>query len=58
MVLAAGGVVLGYGQFCGPGTYHQVEPPPAPRIQIDEAAWRTLPALDAAATVLAIVEDE
>ena len=30
MVLAAGGVVLRYGQFYGLGTYHPGEPPPPP----------------------------
>jgi len=29
MVLGAGGAVLRYGQFYGPGTYHQTEPPSA-----------------------------
>ncbi len=47
MVLVAGGVVLRYGQFYGPGTYHQTEPPPPPRIHIDTAAQETVRALDA-----------
>ena len=45
MTLGAGGVVLRYGRFHGPGTYHQ-EPPPHPRIQIDEAALQTVELLD------------
>jgi nucleoside-diphosphate-sugar epimerase len=57
-VLEAGGVVLRYGRFYGPGTYFEQEPPPAPRIHIDEAARRTVSALDARAGVVALVEDE
>ena len=44
-VLHVGGVVLRYGQLYGPGTYHELEPPPAPRVQVDEAARRTAAAL-------------
>lgn len=55
-VLAAGGVVLRYGRFYGPGTYHQDEPPPAPRIHVDAAARRTLAALDAPSGVLLVTE--
>lgn len=58
MVLDADGVVIRYGQFYGPGTYHEGEPPPPPRVHIDDAARRTLPALDLAATVLTITEDD
>lgn len=58
MVLDAGGVVLRYGYFYGPGTYSEGEPPPSPRIHVDEAARRTMEALDAPpATVIEIVED-
>ena len=56
MVLGAGGVVLRYGQFYGPGTYHQTEPPPPPRIHIDTAAQETVRALDAPPGVLDQVE--
>jgi len=44
-VLAAGGTVLRYGQFYGPGTYYEGEPPAGSRIHIDAAARRTLPFL-------------
>src|SRR3954454_14914175 len=44
-VIAEGGVVLRYGQFYGPGTYHEGEPPEEPRVQIDRAAERTLETL-------------
>lgn len=56
-VLEAGGVVLRYGQFYGPGTYFEDQPPPPPRIQIDEAATRTVDALDAPSGVVTLVEE-
>ncbi len=43
-VLAEGGVVLRYGQFYGPGTYHE-QPPEAPRVSLERAAERTIAAL-------------
>jgi uncharacterized protein YbjT (DUF2867 family) len=55
-VLAAGGVVLRYGQFYGPGTYHEADVPDAPRIEIDEAAARTVAALDATTGIVVITE--
>jgi hypothetical protein len=58
MVLAGGGVVLRYGRFYGAGTYHEVEPPPPPRIHIDEAARRTVRALRADSGVITVVESE
>ena len=57
MVLGAGGVILRYGQFYGPGTYHPDEPPPPPRIDIDDAAARTVEALDVQTGILTIAED-
>jgi nucleoside-diphosphate-sugar epimerase len=57
MVLAAGGVVVRYGQFYGPGTYHESDLPRPPRIHVDEAAARTLPALTAPSGVVTIAED-
>ena len=56
MVLAAGGVVLRYGQFYGPGTYHPDEPPPLPRVDIDTAAVRTVELHDAATGIVTIVD--
>ena len=41
-VESAGGTVLRYGQFYGPATYYETDPPPAPRIHVDEAARRTM----------------
>ncbi|HEY4279301.1 MAG TPA: NAD-dependent epimerase/dehydratase family protein [Conexibacter sp.] len=55
-VLAEGGVVLSYGQFYGPDTYHQQEKPAQPRVQIDKAAQRTLEALSAATGVVLITD--
>jgi len=57
MVLGAGGLILRYGQFYGPGTYHPGEPPPPPRIDIDDAAARTVEALDVQTGILTIAED-
>jgi putative NADH-flavin reductase len=56
-LLAAGGVVLRYGQFYGPGTYHEQAPLPPPRVHVDQAARRTVAALEAPTGVLTIVED-
>ena len=57
-VLAAGGVVLRYGQFYGPGTFYPDGPPAAPpRIHVDEAARRTMEVLDAPSGVVELVED-
>lgn len=55
-VLAAGGIVLRYGRLYGPGTYYEGELPSPPRIQVDEAARRTVEALDATSGVLTLVE--
>ena len=56
-VLDADGVVLRYGQFYGPGTYFEDEEPSPPRIHVDEAARRTVPALDLPSGVILITED-
>ena len=55
-VLAEGGVVLRYGQFYGPGTYNQQQPPAEPRVQIDRAAERTVEALGEPTGVVLIVD--
>jgi nucleoside-diphosphate-sugar epimerase len=57
-VLGAGGVVLRYGYFYGPGTWHaEAATTPPPRIHIDHAAQATVDALDAPpGTVLELVE--
>jgi nucleoside-diphosphate-sugar epimerase len=46
MVLDAGGVVVQYGQFYGPGTFYETDPPPPPAIHVDDAARRTVPLLE------------
>ena len=53
-----GGVVLRYGQFYGPGTYHEGEPPEPPRIQIDAAAARTAELLETPSGVVTIVDPD
>jgi nucleoside-diphosphate-sugar epimerase len=50
------GIVLRYGQFYGPGTYYEEDPPDPPRIEIDEAARLTLKALTAPAGTIVIAE--
>lgn len=55
-VLAEGGVVLRYGQFYGPGTYHEQQPPEAPRVHIDRAAERTVEALGEPTGVVIITD--
>jgi uncharacterized protein YbjT (DUF2867 family) len=56
-VLSAGGVVVRYGQFYGPGTYFPTTMPEGPRIHVDEAARRTLPLLSAPTGVVLLVDD-
>ena len=57
-VISAGGTVLRYGQFYGPGTYHENDPPPPPRIHIDDAARRTMSFLAGRPGIFTITEDE
>jgi nucleoside-diphosphate-sugar epimerase len=58
MVLDAGGVVVRYGQLYGPGTYHPSAPPDPPRVHVDAAAARTLPALVGPSRVITIDEGD
>jgi uncharacterized protein YbjT (DUF2867 family) len=55
-VLAEGGLVLSYGQFYGPGTYHENQIPAEPRVHIDRAAERTVELLDALSGVVVITD--
>ncbi|MGY4765771.1 SDR family oxidoreductase [Kribbella sp. CWNU-51] len=55
-VLAEGGVVLSYGQFYGPGTYHEQGQPAEPRAHIDRAADRTVEALGEPSGVVIITD--
>jgi uncharacterized protein YbjT (DUF2867 family) len=58
MVLAfpGTGIVLRYGQFHGPGTYYEDEPPDPPRIELGEAASWTMRTLDAPTGIVTITE--
>ena len=55
-VLGAGGVVIRYGRFYGKGTYFESELPPPPRVHVDDAARRTLVALDVPSGVITVAE--
>src|SRR3954447_7973128 len=55
-VLGAGGAVLRFGQFYGPGTYYESAPPDPPRIHVDTAARRAYEAMDAEG-VITVVDD-
>jgi nucleoside-diphosphate-sugar epimerase len=57
LVLQAGGVVIRYGQWWGPGTYYPAAPPDPPRIHVDAAARETLAALRAPAGVTVVIDD-
>ena len=56
LVLGANGVVLRYGRLYGPETYYQGEKPEPPRVHVDEAARRTMAALDADSGIVEISE--
>ena len=58
MVLDAGGVVVRYGQFYGPGTFYETDPPPPPAVHVDDAARRTVPLLERPSGVVVIAEPE
>lgn len=57
-VLDAGGVVVRYGQYYGPGTYYETEPPAHPRIHVSDAAQRTVPLVEAASGVVVLADPE
>jgi nucleoside-diphosphate-sugar epimerase len=54
LVLAADGVVLRYGRLYGPGTYYEGDKPEPPRVHVDEAARRTVVALDAVSGIVEV----
>ncbi|MGD0246061.1 MAG: NAD-dependent epimerase/dehydratase family protein [Streptosporangiaceae bacterium] len=56
-VLQAGGVVIRYGQFWGPGTYYETTPPARPRIHVDDAARLTVASLEVPAGVTMVIDD-
>ncbi len=51
------GVVLRYGQFYGPGTYYEADPPDPPRIEIAAAARQTVSLLETDGGTVEIVDD-
>jgi nucleoside-diphosphate-sugar epimerase len=51
------GVVLRYGYFYGPGTYHPDEQAPPPAVHVETAARRTVEALGAPSGVITVVDD-
>jgi NAD(P)-dependent dehydrogenase (short-subunit alcohol dehydrogenase family) len=55
-VLDVGGVVIRYGQLYGPNTYYDTARPDPPRIDVDEAARRTVPLLNARSGIVELVE--
>jgi nucleoside-diphosphate-sugar epimerase len=57
-VIAAGGTVLRYGMFYGPGTFFEDDPPPAPRIHVDNLARRTMPFLAGPRGIFTITDEE
>jgi hypothetical protein len=58
LVLEAGGLVLRYGTFYGPGTYGGDRVPDPPRIHVDEAARRTVELLEQPSGILEVVEGD
>jgi nucleoside-diphosphate-sugar epimerase len=57
-VISAGGTVLRYGQFYGPGTFYENDPPPHPRIHVDDAARRTMPFLEGPRGIFTITDED
>jgi nucleoside-diphosphate-sugar epimerase len=57
-ILDSGGTVVRYGQLYGPDTFFPSDPPPPPRIHVDDAARRTVPTIDAPPGVIVLTEPE
>ena len=57
LVLEAGGLVIEYGTFYGPGTYGGDRVQDHPRIHVDEAARRTVELLDAPSGVVVVADE-
>jgi hypothetical protein len=57
-VISAGGTVLRYGRFYGPGTYYENDLPPVPRLHIDAAATRTMPFFSGPRGIFTITDDD
>jgi hypothetical protein len=57
-VISAGGTVLRYGLFYGPGTWFENELPDNPRVHVDAAARRTIPYLAGPRGIFTIVDED
>ena len=57
-VLEQNGVVVRYGQLYGPDTFYVDQPPPQPRVNVDEAARLTLQTLDAEPRTILVVDED
>jgi hypothetical protein len=55
-VLDIGGVVARYGRLYGQGTYYEDDLPPHPRVDVETAARKTVPLLDAASGIVEIAD--
>ena len=55
-ILDSGGTVVRYGQLYGADTFYPSDPPPPPRIHVEDAARRTVPTIDAPAGVIVLTE--
>jgi nucleoside-diphosphate-sugar epimerase len=55
-VLDAGGVVLRYGRLYGADTYYPTEKPEPPRVHVDDAARRTVPAISKFRSIVEIAD--
>ncbi len=53
----AGGVIIRYGQLYGPGTYYPYALPGHPRIHVNEAARRSLTALEMENEILTLIDE-
>jgi hypothetical protein len=56
-VISAGGAILRYGRFYGPGTYYQNDPPPTPRIHVEKAARDTIPYIAGPRGIFTLTDD-
>ena len=57
-VTSMGGTVLRYGLLYGPDTWYEHDPPPPPRVHIDDAARRTMPFLAGPRGVFTVTDEE
>ncbi len=56
-VLGAGGVVVRYGQFYGLGTYYPTDKPDPPRVEVSEAARRSVGTLSAPPGTIVVINE-